>query len=319
MQAYLDFETHIAELEGKIHALRNIEGSGEGADILEDIQKLEEKAHKLITQTYAKLTPWQKVQVARHPDRPKTMTYIDALFTHTELLAGDRAFQNDNALVGGLARFHGHTCVVLGQEKGGNTEGRIAHNFGMVRPEGYRKAQRLMRMAQHFQLPLFTFIDTPGADPGIGAEERGQAESIARSIEMCLSIDVPIITVIIGEGGSGGAVAIGVADQVIMLEHAIYALISPEGCASILWRDQNQAQQAAEVLRLTAQDLLKFKIIDRIVPEPPGGAQRHPANVIEAVDSALFEAFQALQGTDPQALKNSRRERYLAFDGTITK
>ena len=271
----LEFEKPISELEGKVKELRHL-SNGSDLDLADEIARLEARAEKLLRQTYAKLTPWQKTQVARHPDRPHFSHYVAALLEDYTPLAGDRAFGDDRAIQGGLARFRGRSVVVIGHEKGTDTEGRVRHNFGMANPEGYRKAVRLMHLAERFGLPVITLVDTPGAYPGIGAEERGQAEAIARAIEACLQIAVPLVGAIIGEGGSGGAVALAVADRVLMLEHAVYSVISPEGCAAILWRSGDQAPAAAEAMRLTAQDLHELGVVDQIIPEPLGGAHRAP-------------------------------------------
>jgi acetyl-CoA carboxylase carboxyl transferase subunit alpha len=310
MQNLLDFEKPIAELEAKIEELRHISDAGD-LNIAEEVSKLQAKADRLLRQTYARLTPWQKVQLARHPDRPRFSAYVSALVEDFTPLAGDRAFAEDRAIVGGLGRFRGRTAVIIGHEKGTNTDGRVRHNFGMACPEGYRKAARLMRFAERFKLPVITLVDTPGAYPGIGAEERGQAEAIARSIETCLSIRVPLVSAIIGEGGSGGAIALATANKVLMLEYAIYSVISPEGCASILWRNGDHAQAAAEALKLTAQDLLKFGVIDEIVPEPVGGAHRYPDETIAAVGDGLERALRELSNIAPDQLRTRRREKFL--------
>lgn len=310
MQNLLDFEKPIAELEAKIEELRHISDAGD-LNIAEEVSKLKAKADRLLRQTYARLTPWQKVQLARHPNRPRFSAYVSALVEDFTPLAGDRAFAEDRAIVGGLGRFRGRTAVIIGHEKGTNTDGRVRHNFGMACPEGYRKAARLMRFADRFKLPVITLVDTPGAYPGIGAEERGQAEAIARSIETCLSIRVPLISAIIGEGGSGGAVALATANKVLMLEYAIYSVISPEGCASILWRNGDHAQAAAEALKLTAQDLLNFGVIDEIVAEPVGGAHRHPHETIAAVGDAIERALRELGNIAPEQLRTRRREKFL--------
>ncbi len=310
MQTFLDFEKPVAELEGKIEELRHISNDGE-INIAEEVAKLQGKADRLLRQSYAKLTPWQKTQVARHPERPHVSEYIANLVEDFMPLAGDRAFGEDAAILGGLGRFRGQSVAVMGQEKGHDTASRVRHNFGMARPEGYRKAQRLMRLADRFGLPVVTLVDTAGAYPGIGAEERGQAEAIARCIEVCLGLRVPLISVVIGEGGSGGAIAIATANRVLMLEHSIYSVISPEGCASILWRSGEQAQDAAEALKLTAQDLLRLRVIDEIVPEPLGGAQRGKRETIEAVGDAVERHLADLRGQDGDALRAERREKYL--------
>ncbi|MBT3659636.1 MAG: acetyl-CoA carboxylase carboxyltransferase subunit alpha [Rhodospirillaceae bacterium] len=315
MHNYLDFEKPIAELEGKIEELRHLSGSGE-VNIADEVTKLQAKVDKLLAQTYSKLTPWQKTQVARHHDRPHAVDYISAWIEDFTPLAGDRAFAEDQAILGGIGRFRGRSVMVIGTEKGADTEARVKHNFGMARPEGYRKAQRLMTMADHFGLPVITLVDTPGAYPGVDAEARGQAEAIARSIETCLALKVPLISVIIGEGGSGGAIALATANTVLMLEHAIYSVISPEGCASILWRSGDMAQDAAAAMRLTAQDLMEFGIIDVVVPEPMGGAHRERDIVIDALKDAVDEALNTFQGMEGAMLKASRRDKYLAMGKT---
>jgi acetyl-CoA carboxylase carboxyl transferase subunit alpha len=312
MRHFLDFEKPIAELEGKIEELRRM-SEPEGINIAEEVGRLTDKADKQLRATYAKLTPWQKTQVARHEDRPKALDYIARLITDFTSLAGDRAFADDAAIVGGLGRFGGRPVMVLGSEKGSETESRVKHNFGSAKPEGYRKARRLIQMAGKFRLPLLTFVDTSGAFPGIDAEARGQAEAIARSIEACLEAPVPIIATIIGEGGSGGAIALAAGDRVLMLEHAVYSVISPEGCASILWRDAAQAAVAAEALKLTAADLKALHLIDTIVAEPLGGAHRDPAMAVAAVGEAIAEALQPLLGLEPAALLAQRREKFLAM------
>ncbi|HUC09757.1 MAG TPA: acetyl-CoA carboxylase carboxyltransferase subunit alpha [Stellaceae bacterium] len=309
---FLEFERPIGELEGKIEELRHLSTTSE-LNIAEEVGRLEASAARLLRQTYARLTPWQKVQVARHPQRPHALAYIGALITDFVPLAGDRGFAEDKAIVGGLGRFRGRSVVVLGTEKGGDTESRLAHNFGMARPEGYRKARRLMQLADRFQLPLLSFVDTAGAYPGIDAEARGQAEAIARAIETCLDIKVPVIAAIIGEGGSGGAIALAAGNCVLMMEHAVYSVISPEGCASILWRDSAHAAEAAEALRLTAEDLLRLGIIDRIVPEPLGGAHRLPTAAIAALAEAIDTALQPLLGIAGARLRAQRRDKFLAM------
>jgi acetyl-CoA carboxylase carboxyl transferase subunit alpha len=309
---FLDFERPIAELEGKIEELRHLSTTSE-LNIADEVGRLENSANRLLRQTYSRLTAWQKVQVARHPERPHCLDYIGGLITEFVALAGDRAFAEDSAIVGGIGRFRGHSVVVLGTEKGADTEGRLKHNFGMARPEGYRKARRLMRLADRFGLPVFAFVDTAGAYPGIDAEARGQAEAIARTIETCLDIKVPLIAAIIGEGGSGGAIALAAGNTVLMLEHAIYSVISPEGCASILWRDGEHAQEAAEALRLTAQDLGRLGVVDRIVSEPLGGAQRAPKEAVEQLGEALDEALRPLLALDGISLRLQRREKFLAM------
>ena len=308
----LEFEKPISELEGKVKELRHL-SNGSDLDLADEIARLEARAEKLLRQTYAKLTPWQKTQVARHPERPHFSHYIAALLEDYTPLAGDRAFGDDRAIQGGLARFRGRSVVVIGHEKGTDTEGRVRHNFGMANPEGYRKAVRLMHLAERFGLPVVTLVDTPGAYPGIGAEERGQAEAIARSIEACLQVTVPLVGVIIGEGGSGGAVALAVADRVLMLEHAVYSVISPEGCAAILWRSGDQAPAAAEAMRLTAQDLHELAVVDQIIPEPLGGAHRAPDEAIAAVGDALEQALAPLLVLSGAELRHRRRQKFLGM------
>lgn len=315
MQTFLEFEQPIAELEGKIEELRHISGSGE-INIVDEVGKLQGEADRLLRQAYAKLTPWQKVQVARHPNRPHCSDYIKGLIDEFTPLAGDRYYAEDAAVIGGLGRFRGLSCVVIGTEKGSDTNARVIHNFGMARPEGYRKAQRLMRLADRFHLPVITLVDTTGAYPGVGAEERGQAEAIARSIETCLALEVPLISVVIGEGGSGGAIALAAANAVLMLEHSIYSVIAPEACSSILWRSVDQARDAAEALRLTSADMLKFGVIDQIVLEPVGGAHRSPAAAIEAVGDAIDLALSDLSTLDGAMLRAQRREKFLKIDGS---
>jgi acetyl-CoA carboxylase carboxyl transferase subunit alpha len=310
MPTFLDFEKPIAELEGKIEELRHLSEAG-GVNIAEEVGKLEAKVTRLLRQTYAKLSPWQKVQVARHPDRPHFSNFVSVLIEDFTPLACDRAFAEDEAIVGGLGRFRGYSVVVMGTEKGSDTESRVRHNFGMARPEGYRKARRLMEMADRFGLPVLTFVDTAGAYPGIGAEERGQSEAIARAIETGLSIKVPFIATVVGEGGSGGAIALAAADRVLILENAIYSVISPEGCASILWRNGAEAKTAAEALRLTAQDLHALGVVDEIVPEPLGGAHRAPKEAIAAVGAAIESSLKNLVGTEGGVLRARRRERFL--------
>lgn len=312
MHNFLDFEKPIAELEGKIEELRHISDSGD-MNIAEEVTKLQGKADRLLRQSYARLTPWQKAQVARHPDRPHFLDYIDHLIEDFTPLAGDRAFAEDCAIVGGIGRFRGHSVMVMGQEKGSDTNARVKHNFGMARPEGYRKAQRLMEMADRFGLPLITLVDTAGAYPGIGAEERGQSQAIARSIEVSLGLKIPVISVIIGEGGSGGAIALASANVVVMLEHSIYSVISPEGCASILWRSGDQAKEAAEALKLTAQDLKALGVIDQIVNEPLGGAHRGAESTVTAVGNAIEKALNKMRGKDGAVLKQQRRDKFLAM------
>ncbi|MGA3403684.1 MAG: acetyl-CoA carboxylase carboxyltransferase subunit alpha [Acetobacteraceae bacterium] len=310
MRHFLDFEKPIAELEGKIEELRHLSEPG-GLNIAEEVARLTAAADRQLRATYARLTPWQKTQVARHPDRPRAMAYIAALITDFTPLAGDRAFADDAAVLGGLGRFRGRSVMVLGTEKGSDTDSRLKHNFGMARPEGYRKARRLIELAGRFGLPLLSFVDTSGAFPGVDAEARGQGEAIAHSIEACLEAPVPLVATIIGEGGSGGAIALAAGDRVLMLEHAIYSVISPEGCASILWRDAAQAATAAEALRLTADDLRRLKLVDAVIPEPLGGAQRDPAAAIQAVGDAVAVALAPLVSLDGPMLKARRREKFL--------
>jgi len=317
IQSFLDFEKPIAELEGKIAELRHLTESG-GVNIADEVGRLQTKLDRLLRQTYDRLTPWQKTLVARHADRPHTGDYLDRLVEEWAPLAGDRAFAEDQAIIGGIGRFRGYAAVVLGHERGSDTDSRLRHNFGMARPEGYRKAQRLMLLAERFHLPVLTFIDTPGAYPGVDAEARGQAEAIARSIETCLQIRVPLISVVIGEGGSGGAIALATADRVMMLEHAVYSVISPEGCASILWRDAEKAQQAAEALRLTAQDLLGLGVIDTVIPEPLGGAHRGREAMMDAVGDAVEQALGQLSAADGGVLRARRREKFLAMGAAET-
>jgi len=309
---FLDFERPIAELEGKIEELRHLSTTSE-INIADEVGRLENTANRLLRQTYARLTPWQKVQVARHPERPHCLDYIGGLIAEFVPLAGDRAFGEDAAVIGGIGRFRGRAILALGTEKGADTPARLRHNFGMARPEGYRKARRLMRLADRFGLPVLTFVDTNGAFPGVDAEARGQAEAIARAIETCLDIKVPLIASVIGEGGSGGAIALAAGNTVLMLEHAIYSVIPPEGCSAILWRDGGHAQEAAEALSLTAQDLLRLGVVDQIVPEPLGGAHRLPKEAVEQLGSAIEEALRPLLGLDGSTLRSQRREKFLAM------
>jgi acetyl-CoA carboxylase carboxyl transferase subunit alpha len=311
MTNYLEFEKPLAEIEGKAEELRALARSNKDMDVEKEAAALDKKAETLLKELYKGLTAWQKCQVARHPDRPHCIDYIDGLFTEYTALAGDRNFADDHSVVGGLARFGDQAVMVLGQEKGHDTKTRIERNFGMARPEGYRKAIRLMDMADRFGLPIITLVDTPGAYPGKGAEERGQSEAIARTTERSLAVKVPVISVIIGEGGSGGAVAFATANRVAMLEHSIYSVISPEGCASILWKDAEKMREAAEALRLTAQDLLKLGVIDRIVSEPLGGAQRGRKAAIEAVGKAIEAMLKDLGKKKPDALVKDRRQKFL--------
>jgi len=309
MISFLDFEKPIAELESKIAELRKV-GDAD-VDISDEVGRLQAKADTLLRETYAKLTPWQKTQVARHPNRPHFQDYITGLVTDFTPLAGDRAFSDDASIQGGMGRFQGRAVMVIGHEKGNDTPSRLKHNFGMGRPEGYRKAVRLMRLAERFKLPLITLIDTAGAFPGIDAEARGQAEAIARSTDTCLDLQVPVIACVVGEGGSGGAVALAAGNRVLMLEHAIYAVISPEGCASILWRSADRAPDAAEAMKLTAQDLLKLKVIDTIVPEPVGGAHRGPQRTIANLARGIEASLEDVASLSPADLKLRRREKFL--------
>ena len=311
MHTYLEFEKPIAELEGRAQELRRLAAEEGGSVINEEASKLEAKAHELLRETYGKLTAWQKTLVARHPNRPHATDYIQRLIEDFVPLAGDRRFGEDQALIAGLGRFNGRAVAVLGQEKGSDTHSRVCHNFGMARPEGYRKAQRIMEMADHFGLPVLTFVDTSGAYPGVDAEERGQGEAIARSTETCLKIGVPMVTVIIGEGGSGGAVALATANRVWMLEHSVYSVISPEGCASILWHSADKAEDAAHAMRVTAQDLSGLGVIDGIVAEPLGGAHRDPPKAISEASKAIERSLRELSGLNPQALRSDRRDRFL--------
>jgi acetyl-CoA carboxylase carboxyl transferase subunit alpha len=315
VRAFLDFEKPIAELEGKIEELRHLSDDGE-ISIVDEVERLQTRVDRQLGQTYSKLTPWQKVQVARHPDRPHCVDYVKGLITDFTPLAGDRGYAEDNAIIGGLGRFEGQSIIVIGQEKGNDTETRVKHNFGMARPEGYRKAQRLMHLADRFGLPVITFVDTAGAYPGIGAEERGQAQAIARSIEVCLELQVPIVSLVIGEGGSGGAIAIAAANCVLMLEHSVYSVISPEGCASILWRDGGHATDAANALKLTAQDLLQLGVIDEIISEPVGAAHRDGDAAIKAAGAAIRGCLAGLDGLDGPALHQQRRDKFLKMGDT---
>jgi acetyl-CoA carboxylase carboxyl transferase subunit alpha len=313
MQNYLDFEKPIAELETRVADLRKTAASSDDIDIDPEVAKLETKANKLLRDTYAKLTPWQKAQVARHPDRPHFKDYITGLAEDFLPLAGDRAFGDDPAIVGGFARIEGRKVMLIGHEKGDDTASRLRHNFGMAKPEGYRKAVRLMRLADRFGVPVVTLVDTPGAFPGVEAEERGQAEAIARATEECLSLKVPLIAVIVGEGGSGGAIAIAAANRVLMFEHAVYSVISPEGCASILWRTADKAPEAAEAMKITAQDQQGLGVVDRIVAEPLGGAQRDPDAAIGALKGALIEELDGCSSLGPDELRAQRRAKFLAI------
>jgi acetyl-CoA carboxylase carboxyl transferase subunit alpha len=309
MRSYLDFEKAVAELDSKVDELRALAAGG--ADISEEVSRIEEKAAQALAELYADLTPWQKTLVARHPQRPHFTDFVNALITEFTPLAGDRKFGEDEALMGGFGRFHGETICVMGQEKGASTETRIKHNFGMARPEGYRKAVRLMEMAERFRIPVLSIVDSAGAYPGIGAEERGQAEAIARSTDACLSLGVPNVAVITGEGMSGGAIAITTANRVLMLEHAIYSVISPEAASSILWRDGTKAQEAANSMKITAQDMLRFGVVDTILKEPVGGAHRNPTTMIAATGEAIAAAFDELRNLDAEAIRRQRRQKFL--------
>jgi acetyl-CoA carboxylase carboxyl transferase subunit alpha len=309
MRSYLDFEKPVAELDAKIDELRALAAGG--SEIGEEVSRIEDKAAQALKDLYASLTPWQKTQVARHPQRPHCIEYVDALITEFTPLAGDRKFGDDDALVGGFGRFRGESICVIGQERGSSTESRLKHNFGMARPEGYRKAVRLMEMADRFGIPVLSLVDTPGAYPGIDAEERGQAEAIARSTDACLSLGVPNVAVIIGEGGSGGAIAIATANRVLMLEHAVYSVISPEGAASILWSDSSKAQEAATSMKITAQDLARFGVIDSILREPAGGAHRDPAAMIATTGDAIAQALNDLRNFDRDMIRKARRQKFL--------
>jgi acetyl-CoA carboxylase carboxyl transferase subunit alpha len=317
MRSYLDFEKPVAELEAKIEELRALQSGGDAIAINEEIGRIEVKAAEALKDLYGELTPWQKTQVARHPQRPHCIDYVNALITDFVPLAGDRKHGEDEAIIGGFGRFRGESICVLGQEKGSDTDGRLRHNFGMARPEGYRKAARLMGMADHFDVPVIALIDTPGAYPGIGAEERGQAEAIARSTDACLAMGVANVATIIGEGGSGGAIALATANRVIMLEHSVYSVISPEGAASILWRDTTKAQDAAANMKITAKDLKNFGIVDTVVPEPSGGAHRDPAAAIAAAGQAIGDALGELRGLDRATVARLRREKFLAIGRSL--
>ncbi|MEM7059928.1 MAG: acetyl-CoA carboxylase carboxyltransferase subunit alpha [Pseudomonadota bacterium] len=311
MQNYLDFEKGLAELQGKAEELRAMARQDPNMDVSAEADQLDARAADMLSDLYQGLSPWQKCQVARHPERPHAQDYIDAIFTEYTPLAGDRNFAEDHAIIGGLARLDGRPVVVMGHEKGHDTKTRIERNFGMARPEGYRKAVRLMDLGDRFKLPVITLVDTPGAYPGKGAEERGQAEAIARSTDKCLSLSVPLVSVVIGEGGSGGAVALATANWVIMLEHAIYSVISPEGCASILWKNAEKMQEAADALRLTAQDLEALGVVDRIVTEPLGGAQRDREKVLQDVGSAIADTVRAFDDMSPQEIRAERRKKFI--------
>ncbi|MDZ5452762.1 acetyl-CoA carboxylase carboxyltransferase subunit alpha [Labrys sp. ZIDIC5] len=317
MRSYLDFEKPVAELEAKVEELRAMGESGDAVAIGDEIQRLEAKANQALRDLYAQLTPWQKTLVARHPERPHANDYIAALIEDFTPLAGDRKFGDDEAIIGGFGRFRGEAVCILGHEKGSDTESRIRHNFGMARPEGYRKAVRLMEMADRFELPVISFVDTAGAYPGIDAEERGQAEAIARSTDACLGLGSPSVAVVIGEGGSGGAIAVAAASRVLMLEHSIYSVISPEGAASILWREASKAQDAANNMKITAQDLLKFGVIDAIIPEPTGGAHRLPEKAIETTGDFIQNSLRDLFNQSREALIRARQDKYLMIGRSL--
>ncbi len=311
MRSYLEFEKPVADLEGKVQELKILAEGGEAVDVEDEIARLQEKADQALSDIYSRLTPWQKTLVARHPDRPHALDYIKTLITDFTPLAGDRKFSEDCAIIAGFGRFRGQSIAVLGQEKGNDTESRLKHNFGMARPEGYRKAVRIMELADRFNIPVVSFVDTAGAYPGIGAEERGQAEAIARSTDMCLGLGVPNISIVIGEGGSGGAIAVATTNHVAMLEHSIYSVISPEAGASILWRDSTRAQDAATNMKITAQDLSGFRIIDEIIKEPIGGAHRAKEIVIDRAGNTIETALGKLSSHTADELKKQRREKFL--------
>jgi len=319
MVSYLEFEKPVAELEAKITDLRNAAGEDGSVDISKELKRLEKRSAQLLESTYRELSPWQKTQVARHPGRPHFQDYLRHGFTDFMPMGGDRSFGDDQAIMGGLAKIGGRKVMLIGHEKGNDTESRIKHNFGMGKPEGYRKAIRLMELADRFGLPVVTLVDTSGAFPGIEAEERGQAEAIARSTEACLALGVPMVACIVGEGGSGGAVALASAERVLMFEHAVYSVISPEGCASILWRTAEKAPMAAEAMKMTAQDLEKLGVIDRIVPEPVGGAQRNPQAAAESLATAIGEELDALAGLDGDTLRRKREDRFLAIGRDLSR
>ncbi len=311
LRTYLDFEKPILELENKVAELKTLHKGGQGPQIADEIAKLEQKAKAALVDTYSKLTPWQKTLVARHPERPHCLDFVNGLVDDFTPLAGDRYFAEDEAIVAGIGKFRSRSVMIIGQEKGSDTESRIKHNFGMAKPEGYRKAVRLMELADRFGLPVITFVDTPGAYPGIGAEERGQAEAIARSTECCLKLGVPIISIVVGEGGSGGAIAIATANRILMLEHAIYSVISPEGAASIIWRDSNKKEEAATNMKITAQDLDTLGVIDFIIKEPVGGAHRDRDSVIIATGNAIARFLAEFDGKSAEEIKQQRHERFL--------
>ena len=316
--SYLDFEKPVADLAGQIGELRKMqEGDGEAVDVSAEIARLEAKRDEALRDLYSRLSPWQRMQVARHPDRPHFADYRERLFTEWTEMAGDRKFAEDAAVQGGMARLNGRPVMLIGQEKGHDTQSRLKHNFGSPRPEGYRKAVRLMELAERFDMPIVTLVDTAGAYPGLGAEERGQAEAIARATQMCLRVGVPIVTVVIGEGGSGGAIAIATGDRVFMLENAVYSVISPEGAASILWRDAAFAKDAATAMKITARDLEELRVIDGIIPEPPGGAHRARERVIDETGQTIQRVLDELTGRPPDELRRLRREKYVAIGRTL--
>ncbi|PQA74176.1 acetyl-CoA carboxylase carboxyltransferase subunit alpha [Brucella oryzae] len=317
MYNYLDFEKPVADLEGQILELKKLAQEQGSVEMSDEIRRLEKRSADALKDIYRKLTPWQKTQIARHPDRPHCLEYIERLFTEFTPLAGDRKFANDEAIQAGFGRFNGQAVAIIGQEKGSDTKTRLKHNFGSARPEGYRKAVRIMEMADRFQLPLITFVDTAGAYPGVSAEERGQAEAIARSTAESLRLRVPVISIIIGEGGSGGAIAIAVANRVYMLEHSIYSVISPEGAASILWHDSTRAKDAASSMRITAQDLFDLKVIDGVIPEPMGGAHRGKEAVIDATGDIITASLRSMKDIDGETLKQERRQKFLAIGRTL--
>ncbi|WP_421725412.1 acetyl-CoA carboxylase carboxyltransferase subunit alpha [Bauldia sp.] len=317
MHTYLDFEKPVADLQGKVQELRSLGDEGDAVAINDEIVRLEVKADQALADIYAKLTPWQKTQVARHPDRPHFKDYADRLIEDFTPLAGDRQYAEDAAIVAGLGRFNGRRIAVIGHEKGSDTESRLKHNFGMARPEGYRKAIRIMALADRFSLPVLTLVDTAGAYPGVGAEERGQAEAIAQSTKTCLALGVPSVALVIGEGGSGGAVAIATANRVLMLEHAIYTVASPEASASILWHDSSRAEDAATAMRITAEDLLKFGVVDQVIEEPVGGAHRKPDETISAAGDAIEAALAAFDERSPEDVRREREEKYMAMGRSL--
>lgn len=313
MHSYLEFEKPVADLEGKVQELLVLQETGEAVDVGDEIKRLQTKADNALKDLYASLTPWHKTQIARHPDRPHFNEYVASLIDEFTPLAGDRKFAEDEAIQAGFGRFRGRPVAVIGQEKGSDTESRLRHNFGMARPEGYRKAVRIMELANRFKMPLITFVDTAGAYPGIGAEERGQSEAIARSTDACLALGTPSVATIIGEGGSGGAIAIATANRVLMLEHSIYSVISPEGAASILWRDSTRAEDAATNMKITAQDLMDFKIIDRIISEPVGGAHRDKEKVIKRAGNMIADCLAEFDGMSADEIRKLRREKFLTI------